>query len=394
MVSTDSCCGCGACYTACPTGCISMEADNMGFMYPHMDEEGCIKCGLCEKVCPVLHKGEEEDSIPFAWGGHAADEDIRSASSSGGLFSVFALDILSDGGVVFGAALSDDCKSVWHIAVDSVKDIGRLRGSKYVQSNIGYTYKEAKKYLDEGKKVLFSGTPCQIDGLRLFLKEDYENLLTVEIICHGTPSPKVYEKYIHYMQNKLGSVIERVFFRDEIGGMLSKIKIETGDGTIYREDKFTDPYYKMFLSNTCLRKSCYQCPSRGLHKRADITIGDFWGAENIYQDLIDGKGLSLLIIHTKKGKAAFEGIKNECMGHEVDFNEAIRGNPSFFECYQPTSYRRTIEKDIDKLDFDYLVNKYSKSRKDKVKLIKLYLLSFILIMHKGLQRILRCVGWK
>ncbi len=218
LVSKTDCCGCGACYSICPQKCIDMKPDKLGFLYPVIDEDKCIHCSACELVCPVFHKGEESKT-PEAWAGHVKSEALRRASSSGGVFSAICEKILSDGGIIFGAALNDDCKTVRHVKVETMDELGRLRGSKYVQSAIGDTYIEAREALKSGKKVLFSGTPCQIDGLRLFLKRDYENLITVEIICHGTPSPNLFTKYIKYMEAKLGGVIKKVSFRDEIGGV-------------------------------------------------------------------------------------------------------------------------------------------------------------------------------
>lgn len=215
MIEREQCCGCGACVNICPNSCISMEVDSLGFNYPRISEEKCNSCGLCEKVCPPLNKGNKEKSQPFSWAGHASSEKIRSSSSSGGLFFLFAKKILDDDGVVYGAALASDCKTVSHIEVKTLPELAKLQGSKYVQSNIGDCYKKAKVHLDAGRKVLFSGTPCQIDGLRLYLRKKYDNLLTIEVICHGTPSPTVFSKYVDYMSKKLGSKITKIRFRDE-----------------------------------------------------------------------------------------------------------------------------------------------------------------------------------
>lgn len=368
MVEKEKCCGCSACYSICPKNCIEMVGDSLGFLYPVIHESSCVQCGLCEMVCPAIHKGNKE-STPFAWGGHVRSDELRAKSSSGGMFSLFAESVLSKGGVVFGAALSENCDQVNHIKIESITQLERLRGSKYVQSSICNTYIETKEALESGKEVLFSGTPCQIQGLKLFLRKEYENLLTIEIICHGTPSPNIFKKYIEYMKNKLGSPIKNVFFRDEVGGGTLVMKILAYNGSVYREDKYTDFYYRLFLSNTCLRESCYNCPSRGLYTRADITLGDFWGVENVAPDLIDGKGLSLVVVHTSKGKQLFDSLLDKCVGHDVGFEKAIQGNPAFFESYQRPSQRSTIGDNINKLKFEKLVSRYTESKKEKIIII-------------------------
>lgn len=394
MVSTkQTCCGCHACYSICPKDCISMEPDKLGFLYPIVNEKLCIHCGLCEIVCPAIVKSTDMNMRPYSFGGHAIDPSIRHASSSGGVFHILAEKIIMDGGVVIGAALSSDCRSVHHILVESVEELELIRGSKYVQSEIGDIYKKVKNILATGRSVLFTGTPCQVEGLNLYLnkgKEDadinkkYPNLITVEIICHGTPSPKLYEKYINEMEGKLESRINGVFFRDENGGVDLIMRIETENGTVYRKDKTTDLYYRMFLSDTCLRESCYQCPSRGLKKRADITISDFWGAENVAPDLIDGEGLSLIIVHSEKGRSLFEKVKEKMDGHEVTFEEAIKGNPTFYTSYKKPKLRDSIEDDIDKLDMQKLTNKYAVTNRDRI-------ISILKVLHvyELLRKILR-----
>lgn len=367
MINKKKCCGCTACVHICPQSCIAMVEDKMGFLYPIIDEDKCIHCGKCEKVCPSLNKGEKAQSPIFCWGGHAKLELIRKASSSGGLFTVFAEEVINSGGVVFGARMSEDCTIVYHDFVQNVEDLSVFRGSKYVQSDLKKCFPQVQENLKLGRNVLFSGTPCQIDGLRLFLKKDYSNLLTIELICHGTPSPKIFRKYIEYMTNKFNDSITKVNFRNEVGGNVSIMRIDTENGHIYQKNKNIDPYYRMFLSDTCLRESCYQCPSRGLYRRADITLSDFWGVEEAYIDLIDGGGLSLVLCHSQKGKAVFEKIINQCSGHEVDFEKAIKGNPSFFESYSRPLLRDDIENDIEKMSFRKLERKYANKKKTILK---------------------------
>ena len=213
------CSGCHACSNACPKNCIQMTSDEEGFWYPQVDKEKCINCGLCEKVCPIIHKWQPDDSrTTTAMAAINLNEEIRLKSSSGGIFTLIAEEIIKQGGVVFGAALTDDFRSVHHIYVDNTDDLEKLRGSKYVQSKIGDTYKQAKDYLDSGRKVLFTGTPCQIGGLYSYLRTPYENLFTQDIICHGVPSPMVWEKYIEGHERKASSKTNIVTFRNKANG--------------------------------------------------------------------------------------------------------------------------------------------------------------------------------
>ena len=220
-----------------------MREDKLGFLYPEVNEDKCVNCGLCEKTCPVLRKPEKEQLPKKCWGGYAGSEKIRKESSSGGLFTLFAESIINDGGVVFGARFSEDATAVYHDMVESVDELCLFRGSKYVQSNMNDCYAKAKEQLLLGRKVLFSGTPCQIDGLRLFLDNKfYPNLLTIEVICHGTPSPKLYRNYIQYIEKKLHDKVNTVNFRDEESGNISIMNIEAQNGKIYR---------KKWLYNIC-----------------------------------------------------------------------------------------------------------------------------------------------
>ena len=206
----EKCCGCSACMQACPKKCIIMKIDLEGFWYPKIKKSLCIDCHYCEKVCPVLHLLKKTDKTPVAYAAYSNEEYKRLNSSSGGIFTHLAEYILGEKGVVFGASFNEDYKSVKHILVENENDLGKLRGSKYLQSDINETYKIAKEKLDSGCLVLFTGTPCQIEGLICFLQKDYENLLLVDVVCHGVPSPKIWRDYL----KKFGDSIKKVSFRD------------------------------------------------------------------------------------------------------------------------------------------------------------------------------------
>lgn len=216
LISKHDCCGCTACASICPKGCIAMTADSEGFYYPEINENLCINCGLCEKVCPLLHKPAQH-TILNVYGAKNCDDGIRYTSSSGGMFTLFANAVLQSGGTVFGAEL-DDAFQVCHTSITNTGELFKLRGSKYVQSKMTGIFKKVRTLLNNGKKVLFSGTPCQIAGLKGFLMKDYENLTTVDVVCHGVPSAKVYNKYLQEIASDTGESITKVNFRDKANG--------------------------------------------------------------------------------------------------------------------------------------------------------------------------------
>ena len=251
------CCGCHACFNVCPVNAIEMKEDEKGFKYPIIDKEKCVNCGLCDKVCPIKEKVCISNE-PVAYAAYNKDEEIRKESSSGGIFTLLAEKILEKQGIVFGA-IFDDNFHVIHTYIDSKKQLEKLRGSKYVQSTIGDCYKIAKQYLEEDKYVLFTGTPCQIEGLRSYLQKDYKKLYTQDIICHGVPSPKVWEKYMEYRKNKDKEIPQKIYFRNKDNGWKRynvKFKYKQGE---YKNRQSKDVYMQAFLRDISLRDSCYHC---------------------------------------------------------------------------------------------------------------------------------------
>ena len=325
------CSGCSACAQACPKQCIAMRADAEGFLYPVIDQEICIDCGRCERVCPILHPtAEPENKAPQAYAAYNKDEQVRLQSSSGGVFTLLGEEILAQGGVVFGAALTQGCRKVRHIAVEDKKGLALLRGSKYLQSEIGNTFCEAQDALKKGRKVLFSGTPCEIEGLKSFLGKEYENLICVDLVCHGAPSQKVWEKYVSYQENRASAPAQRALFRyKKYGWKRYSILLEHSNNTAYEQIFSKDLFMQMFLQNLCLRPSCYSCAFKKVNRVSDITLADFWGCEQVCPDLNDDKGLSLILVHSVKGKALFEKIGSKLCSRAVDCAEAVKQNPSF-----------------------------------------------------------------
>ena len=353
---------------ACPVGCISMEADKEGFLYPKADKDKCIECGACERACPILHTGEpstQEGSMPYAIGGWHKDERIRRDSSSGGMFTLLAEAVLSDGGVVYGCALDDKIRAV-HIRVDDRDGLHRLRGSKYVQSNISNTYRSVKEDIDSGRKVLFTGTPCQTAGLRSYLSGEHsDRLFTVDFICHGVPSPRVFEDYIRSEEEKHGGKVASFRFRNKDHGW-SQTGLQLGTLTVYDDGSqtrkfpaFTDPFMNAFLEDVCLRPSCYECSFKTLPKEySDFTIADFWGVNKVDRELNDGKGTSLVLIHTDKGKEFWERINRDFFYKEVSPEDAVRRNKPLTVSAARNPKRERFFKDYDEKGFDYARRRY------------------------------------
>lgn len=326
IVDKSKCSGCHACANVCPKKCINMVRDTEGFEYPVVDALSCVHCNLCNEICPIVDSQPASTSAT-AYAAVNKNEGIRLASSSGGVFTLLAEQILSKGGVVFGAAFSKDFHSVHHIAVESCEELSKIRGSKYLQSRIGDTYREARDFLEQGRVVLFSGTPCQIAGLKAYLGKEYDGLFTQDIICHGVPSPMVWDKYLTAREMGTGSLAQAVSFRNKANGWKKfSVEIKFTDGTIYRETLADDLFMKGFLSNLFLRPSCYNCAFKGIERVADITLADFWGIQHVMPQIDDDKGTSLIVTHSPKGERLLYGLHDCAYLTQIVLESAIRYN--------------------------------------------------------------------
>lgn len=321
----ENCCGCSACAQICPKHCISMREDNEGFLYPIADAATCVDCGLCEKVCPEQNPGESP-AVPKAYAAKAKDDIVRLSSSSGGIFTLVAEKVLDARGVVFGCAFNDKLEAE-HIFVEDKESLLKLRGSKYIQSRIGNSFSAAEAFLRDGREVLFSGTPCQIAGLKKYLRKEYDNLLVVEVMCHGAPSPDVWHKYV---EEKFPEA-NKVSFREKKYGW-KHFHFEV-NGDDYSECYTDNEYMRLFLDNVILRPSCYFCKFKSGKSGSDITLGDFWGIENVLPEFDDDKGSSVVLVNSGKGGKALDELDIEMV--EVDFSSAVSGNPAYTHSVRP-----------------------------------------------------------
>lgn len=345
IIAKQKCCGCSACQIVCPKRCIKMEPDIEGFLYPCVNMELCIECGLCEQVCPELNESEAKKPLK-TYAATNPDEEIRLKSSSGGMFSLLSERIILQDGVVFGACFDRDF-TVRHDYTETIDGLAAFRGSKYLQSMVKRQFLKTRQFLEEGRKVLFSGTPCQISGLKRYLRKDYDNLIAIDFICHGVPSPAVWKKYLATHHSNPG----KVNFRDKRNGWKQYgVAIVSTDGS----EEFTccqeNRYMQMFLSDLNLRPSCYACPAKGGMSMSDITLGDFWGIEKINPDIDDDKGLSLVLIHTDKGDSLISGCG--ALLFEQDYSDAVKHNPSIEKSVSQPVYRDLFMKICVKEGFD------------------------------------------
>lgn len=360
ITNKKDCSGCHACANICPKKCITMQADKEGFLYPTINKELCTNCGLCKKTCPIINRKIDEKVVPKAFACFNKDDSARLKSSSGGIFPLLAEYVLEKGGVVFGAGFNSELEVV-HQYVEKIEDLDVLRMSKYVQSRIGETYKQAQEFLKAGRQVLFTGTPCQIEGLNAYLKKDYDNLLTQDLICHGVPSPAILKEYLKYRQAEANAEIKNVEFRSKYRGWhkLSFV-INFKNGVSSKTSAINDRYMNMFLFNKNLRPSCHDCKFKKISRVSDITLADFWGLKKVAPELDDNKGTSLALVHSQKGLKVFEEIKEKLVLKEVDFKKATRKNPMIKSSSKKHPRRARLMRDFNKIPFKKFLKKHGK----------------------------------
>lgn len=329
--SESTCYGCQACKSICPVSAITMIPDKEGFLFPHIDTEKCIECNACERTCPTQSYvisplfNETPDIVDAAWN---KDNNLRLASTSGGVFSELAIACIKKGGIVYGAAFDEDLKVI-HIPISTVDNLKLLRGSKYVQSDIGEIYPKIRSELKEGRYVLFSGTPCQVGGLRAFLKKDYENLLTIDLVCHGVPSPMVFASHIKYIEEKYqDKVVDYKFRAKKTSGWRAYINYILSSGRSIKKILGDDFYAQCFYRSLFNRKSCFTCEYSQSRRVGDITLSDFWGSET-YSSVLKRQrkyGYNMVMCNTAKGRLWYEKIKNDVKSVIVPIEVALKGD--------------------------------------------------------------------
>lgn len=348
------CCGCEACANACPQKCISMEKYK-NFYYPMINHDLCVNCNICEKVCP-LSKNNNEQYNKISYAGYLNSDIERMKSTSGGVFYALANFFIKNNGIVYGAIFDDDY-NVIHSRASTIDEVKKMQGSKYPQSRIGNTFLDIKKDLDSGKNVLFSGTPCQINGLSSYLGRKYEKLFLVDIICHGVASPVIWKMYLDNLC--YGEKINKIVFKDKKNGWKNwNVLIETNK-TVYRYEKLKNSFMSSYLCGYNVRSSCFNCEFKGNNRFSDITIGDGWGIPEKEEELNDGKGLSSIIINTSKGKQLFEMIESQMKLKQYSLNDLTIGNKAYYDCIYPNKFRDKFMRDIEVKGIQYTLKKFS-----------------------------------
>lgn len=365
------CCGCNACGDVCARKAITFRTDEEGFWYPEVNKDLCTDCGLCERVCPMLNldkaksHGQRE---PRIYGGHHKNIAIRFDSTSGGVFSALANAMYKSGGYVSGAVFNEDW-TVSNYISNNKKDLTRLRSSKYVQSNAEGLYKEIKRLLIAGEKVLACGSPCQMAALRTYLGKDYENLVIVDFLCRATNSPKAYRKYLDMLEDMHGGKIVYIKAKNKDHGWRSLArKVVFDNGKIYYGEGHEDHYRRGYHGNYFERPCCYDCKFKGLPRIADITLGDFWGIQNIDRSLDGNLGTSMVMVNTDKGQQFFDSIKSKMEVKEFALSDVLPGNPDAIKggnVHYPPIDRQQMFRDMDTMRFDEVAQKWFPEEKKK-----------------------------
>jgi Pyruvate/2-oxoacid:ferredoxin oxidoreductase delta subunit len=356
ITQKDACCGCGACLSACPQSCIIMTRDEEGFDYPVVERAHCTQCGRCRDVCPILNVPDKKDFYerPAAYAAWNLDEYVRRASTSGGVFSVLAEYVLAKKGVIFGAAFEDDFRSVRHIAVESSNELDKLRGSKYVQSSTIGVFGKIRTFLAAGREVLFTGTPCQVAAVRNFIGPNTAGLTTCDLVCHGVPSPGVFEKYIDEQSQAFQSSTAHYVFRGkEQGWNFPMVQQVFKNGRVYKSWNWGDPFMHGFLKDIILRPICYRCEFPSFPRVADITLADYWGVATKYPKYDDNRGTSLVLVNSAVGDLLLKTCATRLFLADVDLDHAVSHNshlyrpahmPEIRKCFFEASNKNTFGK--------------------------------------------------
>ena len=375
LVDKNKCTGCTSCFNICPMGAINMQEEDGKLLYPEINESICIECNMCKNHCPVYLKEEItnrcKDKQVEVYACINNNEQDRMLSSSGGIFTLLANYVLDNKGIVFGVKFDDDLNVV-HDFIEKKEDLYKFRGSKYTQSDLKESFKKVRDFLNEGRLVYFSGTPCETNGLKIFLDKDYDNLIIQDCICHGAPAPELLEKYIDYLEKHYSSIygkekkIVKFSFRDKenLGWSKYQLRIELDGGNVEYIDHDKSSFMKIFLNDYALRNSCFECFNKGNNLLSDITLGDYWGINNVHEELNDEKGTSLIILNSEKGKELFNIIKDKIKYIESKREYIEKYNPSYISPAKDNEIRKTFLKDLKELSYGDIKDKYIEDSKN------------------------------
>ena len=362
LCERQNCTGCAACVNVCPVGAITLVADEEGFLRPDILGDRCVACGKCTNVCPQISPIDIPDEPKMVFACWHRDRFVRRESTSGGAFSALAEEILHCGGKVYGAAFNG-FPHVAHVGIDNVHELKRLQGSKYVQSEIGHVFEKVKEDVSKGRRVLFSGTPCQVAGLYAYLGNRHKGqLVTIDLVCHGVPSPMVFADYVKWIERKNdANVVEYRFRNKNMGWYLHSTKIGLSNGKTILEHFFKNPFSRGFLRDYFLRPSCHVCPYAGVNRPADITLSDFWGYKGNRRDCLDrddDKGVSMVMLNTSTGVTLFDSVRERLVVWERGLDDAVSGNLALREPSPVSQQRHQFWDDYRRLPFDVIVEKY------------------------------------
>lgn len=376
------CTACTACVSSCPKGCIDMTIDEEGFVFPIIDVQKCINCNLCRKICPVEYPDYLNTEQPDVFATLLKDKSQRVRSTSGGLFYAIARWVISQGGIVYGATL-DRNNQVKHIGVENIEELEKLRGSKYVQSDLTGIFHQIRDYLNLNRCCYFVGTGCQVAGLKAFLRKEFKNLITSDVVCHGVPSQSLFDQHIQYLSRKYNGRITNYQFRDtKRWNGCESFKVIKDKGNSFQRKiptYYLTPYLYSFMYGMTFRYACYDCKFAKIPRQGDLTLADFWGVKDLFPKINARNGVSLILLNNSIGEKVWSEIKDECVSYRSNIEDCSRKNANLIMVSSMPPIRENIFQLIRQDGYDYVASHHFKSDK-KYKIWIIYILESIPIV--------------